>query len=107
MKLQVDILPSELGCFDFPRVGYLGGKNIHLGSYKFMTQNDQLILDIDRCSTPLNLNDENLFQDNGGSIHQNGNWKISGTEPGKLEIREACSERVVCPTEGTLNLSMK
>lgn len=106
MNLQVDVLPNELGCFDFPRSGYSGGKDLHLGIYRFTNENDHLCLDIDRYTTQLTLNDPNLIKDNGGTIHEDGNWEITAGEPGDLKLREICSDRVVCPTQGTLQLDL-
>jgi hypothetical protein len=107
MNLQVDILPDEHGCFDFPRVGYSGGKDLHLGIYTFTDEDENLCLQIDQRATQLKLDEEDMNQDYHGLIHGVGNWGISGAGPGKFKVQDNSSENVVSPAEGTLEFEVK
>jgi len=92
MNLQVDILPDEHGCFDFPLVGYSGGKDLHLGIYTFTDEDENLCLQIDQRATQLKLDEEDMNQGYHGLIHGVGNWGISGTGLGKFKVQDNSSE---------------
>lgn len=103
LNLKVNILPTEVGIFLYPRNGS-SGKCLDLGNYQFVNQNGHLCLDISRDAANIRITNPHLR----GRPHswQHGSWSAKGKEVGELEMRETCADREICPTAGELQLKV-
>ena len=103
IKLEVDILPTEMGSFWFPRNG-ISGKRLDLGSYRFVREDGHLCLDISREKYRQKIVRPHLRDRHHRWRDQN--WSIKGKEPGELEVREIHPNREVSSAAGELHLEV-